>query len=269
MLVPAADKILKFDTRDNKAGEAIAGIHKACGGAVSAFTSLWVPSCGDGTLLRLDPRTYKVKATIASGAVDVRGSIAASTDSVWLITDTKETISRIDPDQDAVVAEFRVPPGCGNMIFAETALWMTCPEQNKILKINPVTNLIEKRIDVGAKPLGLASGQGAIWVLCGKEGKIDRIDPKTDKVTKTLDLGTPDVNGGMVYGEGYLWVTATGFPLTRVDISEADKERVAQQFFGEGGGAILTSSGAIWLSNLNNGTIARIDPKLVLATLAE
>ena len=67
--------------------------------------------------------------------------------------------------------------------------------------------------------------------------------------------------------EGYLWVTMNGFPLTRVD---ATAETVAQQFWGEGGGGpILTSTGAIWLTNLNNGTISRIDPKLILATLAE
>jgi streptogramin lyase len=146
---------------------------------------------------------------------------------------------------------------------------VACTEQNKVLRINPVTNLVDKRIEVAAKPVALASGQGSIWVLCGKEGKLDRIDPKTDKVAKTIELSVPDSTGAMAYGEGYLWVTMTGFPLTRIDISEADKERVAQQFWGDGGGAILTSSGALWLSNLNNGTISRIDPKLVLATLAE
>jgi sugar lactone lactonase YvrE len=244
-------------------------VKKACGGAVNAFASMWVASCADGTLLRLDARTLKPKATITTGAVDIRGAIAASPDSIWLIADNKQTIVRIDPDQNAVVAELRIPSGCSNMIFAETSLWVACAEQNKILRINPVTNLIDKRIDVAAKPVALASGQGSIWVLCGKEGKLDRIDPKTDKVAKTIELSVPDSAGAMAYGEGYLWVTMTGFPLTRIDISEADKERVAQQFWGDGGGAILTSSGALWLSNLNNGTISRIDPKLVLATLAE
>lgn len=277
LYAPAADKVLKFDVRAGakptdpmvvKAVDPIA-TKKPCGGAVNAFASLWVPSCGDGALLRLDPRTLKVKATIPAGAIETRGSVVASADSIWLIADNRQTIVRIDPDQDAVVAELRVPPGCGNMISAETSLWLTCPEQNKVLRINPITNLIDKRIDVGAKPVSLVAGQGSIWVLCGKEGKLDRIDPKTDKVVKTLDLSVPDTTGAMAFGEGYLWVTMTGFPLTRIDISEVDKERVAQQFWGEGGGGILTSAGALWLSNLNNGTVSRIDPKLVLATLAE
>ena len=267
LYAPAADKVLKFEAKANKPVDPIPAVKKPCGGAVNAFASLWIPACGDGTLLRLDPRTLKVKATIQTGAADLHSSIAASPDSVWIIADGKQTILRIDPDQDAVVAELRVPPGCANLTFAETSLWLTCPD-NKVLRINPATNLIDKRIDVGANPVSLVSGQGAIWVFCGKEGKIDRLDPKTDKVTKSIELLTPDTTGALAFGEGFLWVTQPGFPLTRIDVT-AEKEKVVQQFWGEGGGAILSSAGALWISNLNSGTISRIDPKLVLATLAE
>ena len=266
LYTPATDKVLKFEAKGNKSADPIPSVKKPCGGIVNAFTSMWVLSCGDGSLLRLDPRSLKVKATIQTGAADLRGAIAASTDSVWIIADGKQTILRIDPDQDAVVGELRVPPGCNGLIFAETSLWLACPQQNKVLRINPATNLIDKRIDVGAKPVALASGQGSIWVLCGKEGKLDRIDPKTDKVAKTIELLTPDTTGALTFGEGFLWVTQPGFPLTRIDVAD---EKVVQQFWGEGGGGILTSAGAIWVSNLNNGTVSRIDPKLVLATLAE
>jgi streptogramin lyase len=98
---------------------------------------------------------------------------------------------------------------------------------------------------------------------------VDRIDPKTNKVSKTIELMTPNVEGGIAVGDNMVWVTATGFPITRIDPAT---ETVAQQFFGEGGGAILFTAGqtsAIWLSNLNNGTLWRIDPRRVLATLAE
>ena len=263
---PEVDKMGKIDGKSNKPADPIAGLKMPCGGMVSAFSSLWVPTCGDGALQRLDPKTFKVTATIAAGTSTAPGSIAASTDSIWLLTDNKETLSRIDPDTNAVSGEFRLPMGCQNMIFAENALWIACPSLNKVLKINPATNVVDKRIEVAANPVSLASGQGSIWVLGAKDGKIDRIDPKTDKVTKTIELMAPATEGGIAFGDGYIWVTMTGFPLTRIDVTS---ESVAQQFWGEGGGAIQTSSGAIWLSNLNNGTISRIDPKLILATLAE
>jgi virginiamycin B lyase len=264
---PAPEKLEKIDTVGNKPGDPVAGLKKPCGGMASAFDSLWLPTCGDGTLQRLDPKTLKVTATILAGTGTATGTVAASPDSIWMLTDDKATLSRIDPEQNSVVGQFRLPAGCQDLIFAETSLWIACPGINKILRINPATNIVDKRIDVSGKPIAVVAGQGSVWVLCAKDGKIDRIDPKTDKVSKTIDLLAPITEGAVAFGEGYLWVTMNGFPLTRVD---ATAETVAQQFWGEGGGGpILTSTGAIWLTNLNNGTISRIDPKLILATLAE
>ncbi|MDP9170390.1 MAG: hypothetical protein M3N54_07220 [Acidobacteriota bacterium] len=270
IFIPGKDKLEKFETKTNKPVAAIADLKKPCGGMVSAFASLWVPTCGDGSLQRIDPKTSKVTATIPSGAANILGSIAASTDSIWLLTDNRETLSRIDPEQNAVVGEIRLPVGCNNLTFGETSLWMTCPDQNKVLRINPATNLVDKRIEVSGHPVSLVIGETSVWVLCGKDGKIDRIDPKTDKVTKTIDLLAPNSTGGIAIGDGYVWVTMTGFPIARIDPTA---ETVAQQFWGEGGGAITASSGALWLSHLNGGpnagTVWRVDPKLILATLAE
>ncbi len=264
--VPAKDHVDKIDLKTNKTTDPLAGLDKTCGGMVTAFGSLWVPAFGSGSLARNDPNTSKVTATVASGAADIRGSIAASADSIWLLTDNKETLSRIDPDQNAVVGEFRLPAGCSSLTFAETALWLACPNENKVFRINPETNVVEKTIEVSARPQALIAGENSIWVLCEKDGKVDRIDPKTNKVSKSIDLGVPGAKGAIAFGDGAVWVTMTGFPLTRIDPTS---EAVAQQFFGEGGGGILASPGAIWLSNLNDGTLLRIDPKRVLATLAE
>jgi hypothetical protein len=109
-------------------------------------------------------------------------------------------------------------------------------------------------------------GEGSVWVLCEKEGKIDRIDPKTNKISKTIDLGAPAAGGGIADGLGSLWVTMHGFPLTRIDTAS---EKVLQQFYGDGGGGIHVGQGSLWLTNLDNGTLWRIDPKRVAATLAE
>jgi virginiamycin B lyase len=267
IFVPAKDRLDKIDVKTNKSSDPVAPLNKPCGGMALALGSLWVPVCGDGTLARIDPKTFKVTATIASGTSDIRGSLAASADSIWLLTDTKTTLSRIDPDQNAVVGEMRVPSGCGGLTFGETALWLACPNENKVLRINPATNLVEKVIDVSAHPQALAVGGTSIWVLCEKDGTIDRIDPKTNKVSKSVALDVPGAKGAIAFGEGAVWVTLAGFPLTRID---PQSETVVQQFFGPGGGgAILTTPGAIWLSNLDAGTLVRIDPKRVLATLAE
>ncbi len=240
----------KVDPKTAKAGEGLTAVSKPCAGMVSAFSSLWVTGCGDGSLTRFDAKTFKQTAKLTVGIDSVRGAIAAGTDSIWMLTDGKTTLARIDPDQNQVISELRLPAGCSHLVFGETALWLACPAENKLLKIDPATNLVTKRIEVSAQPESIAIGEGSVWVLCRKDGKVERIDPKTDKVIKTVELNVPGVDGEIKFGEGAIWVTMAGFPLTRIDPAT---DKVAQQFHGSGGGAIEIGGGFIWLSNIDRG----------------
>lgn len=264
--LPTGEAIERIDPKTNKKADPISGLTKPCGGMAAAFDSLWAPVCGPSSLARIDAKTFKVTATLHTGVANIHGVIAATADSIWMLTDDKTTLARIDPDQNQVVGELRVPAGCRSLLFGGKALWLACPAENKILRIDPETNLVDKTIEVSAQPIALAAGAGSIWALCRKEGKIDRIDPKTGKVSKTIELNVPNADGELAFGDGFLWVTQAGFPLTRIDPAS---ESVAQQFHGEGGGAIAVSPGAIWLSNMARGTLSRIDPKRVLVTLPE
>jgi virginiamycin B lyase len=292
----------RLDAKTNKLVDPVAGVTKLCGGATTAFASLWIPACETHALMRFDakiaadPKALKTKSggrgggplseaeppadskpaapaklaepvKIDSGVGAAVPAVAANADSVWILSDDKTTLSRVDPDQNRVVSELRIPGGCNTLTFGEAALWVTCPSENKVIRINPETTLVEKRIEVSPQPGALAIGMSSLWVLCLKDGKVERIDPKTNKVTKTIETGVFGAStGGIAIGQGSVWVTLTGFPITRID---PITEKVAQQFWGTGGGAIQFGQGSLWLTNIERGTLWRIDPKRILATLAE
>ena len=270
VFVPSRSKdlLVRIDPKTNQLLDPVTELKQPCSGAAIAFAALWIPNCQSRTLTRFDPKTGKLTATLASGAADVTLGIAATPDSVWMLTDSKTTLSRIDPGDNKIVAEMRLPAGCNSLAYGETSLWVACPLETRLLRINPATNLVDQRIEVPAGPRAVAFGAGSVWVLCEQDGKVARIDPKTSTVIKTIELSVPNAAGNLAFGDGFLWVSQTGFPLARID-PQAGKERVAQQFWGEGGGLISVSPGAIWLSNVTKGTIARFDPKRVIATLAE
>ena len=267
LLLSAEKKTLDLiDLRSNKPGDPIAGLNRPCSGAAQAFKSLWVPDCGDGAIMRLEPKTGKLQAKLAIGAANARVGIVATVDSIWVLTDSKTTLSRIDPDQNQVVAEVRLGEGCNSLSSGDGALWISCPSENRIVRVNPLTNLVEKRIEVSTRPMSFAFGEGSLWVFCQKEGKVERIDPKTNKVIKTIELGVPNADGDISIGAGFVWVTQAGFPITRID---PQTDKVVQQFYGNGGGMLQTSANAVWLLNVRQGTLWRIDPKRIAATLAE
>ncbi|MGO9260458.1 MAG: hypothetical protein ACLQU1_29750 [Bryobacteraceae bacterium] len=268
LLLPNSAKgtLDRLDPKTNKPGEPIAELSKPCGGAITAFGSIWVPSCASQSLVRLDPKTWKTTAKAATGVGSAQPALAASADSVWVLSDDKTTLSRVDPELNMVVAELRLPAGCNTLTFGETALWVTCPSEDRLLRINPQTNLVEKSIEVQGEPEALAIGENSIWVYCRKEGKVERIDPKTNKSSKTIETGVPATEGRIAIGLDSVWVTQEGFPLTRID---PQTEKVVQQFWGAGGGAIQIAVNSLWLTNVSEKTLWRIDPKRVAATLAE
>jgi streptogramin lyase len=177
ILIPSKDGLSRVDpkAKESKFGEPIGGLKEPCGGLVNAFSALWVPNCGEGTLVRLDPKAGKLTAKIATGAGNARIGIAATADSIWMLTDARGTLSRIDPVQNVVVAELRVYADCNSLIFGETALWLTCPAENVVLRVDPQTNLVDKSIEVAAAPTALVAGESSIWVLGAGSGRSDGI----------------------------------------------------------------------------------------------
>jgi YVTN family beta-propeller protein len=260
------DAIVRIDPKTNKVAEAIATGKKPCSGLAVGFGSLWVPNCGDQSLSRIDLKTGKLTATFPIHIADSEGGIAVGADSVWIMTDKQGTLARIDPSTNKTVAEIYVAPGSYAVGFGEGSVWVTGTDTNVLTRVDPRTNLIVETIPVGSKPRFLAIGEGAVWTLNQGDGSISRVDPKTNKVIATIDAGIPGPGGDIAAGEGSVWVTSFDFPLSRIDPSS---NKVVQQFTGPGGDAIRTGLGSLWLSNYKQGTVWRIDPKRVVATLTE
>jgi streptogramin lyase len=260
------NSVERVDPKKNETLDPLSGLNEPCMNPQLGFGSVWVLNCGDGTLARIDAKTATVSKTFKTGAGTARAGMAVSADSVWVFTDDKTTFSRIDPAENKVVGETRLPAGCNSTVFGETSLWVSCSAENRVLRVDPILNTVTQRIEVSAEPFAIAVGEGSVWVFCRKEGKVERIDPKTNKVAKTIELAVPNVDGDIAVGDGSVWISMPGFPITRID---PKTDKVPQQFVGEGGGFIRVAQGAVWLTNLKQATVSKFDTRRVLATLAE
>lgn len=262
-----SDNVSRLDPKSAAATTIALGPGKhPCSGLAAGFGSLWVPNCGDRTLARVDLTTNAVTATIPMTIGDSEGGIATGAGSVWLMIDKKGTLARIDPATNAVVAEIYVPSGSFGLAFGEDAVWVTSTEHHSVARVDPHTNLVVETIPVGKSPRFIAVGLGAVWTLNQGDGSVTRIDPKTNKVVATIEVGVPGPGGEIAAGEGSVWVTSFEFPLSRIDPAT---NTVAQQFFGPGGDAVRVGLGSVWLSNLRQGNVWRLDPRRIEATLPD
>jgi virginiamycin B lyase len=264
VMVPVKETgaVARFASRDNKAQDAWKGIEEPCGGIVKGFDSVWVPDCKKQGVARLAGKDGKFSAKAEVGVSKARVAIAANGDSVWVLSDDKGTLSRLDPADNHIVSELRVGPSCNSILSEQDALWLTCGAENKLVKVDPKTNVVEKRIDTALDPVAVVFGDAHLWVLGNKEGKVSKIDPKTMKVVATIETGVADGKGTIAFGDGFVWVSQMGYPLTKID---AKTDKVAQQF----GGSVWFGSGSVWIADAAKKTLARFDPKRIALTLPD
>jgi virginiamycin B lyase len=258
--------VARLDAAANKVAATIAVGNGPCSGLATGFDSLWVPNCGDRTISRVDLKTGRIVATIPTPIGNTEGSIATGAGSVWMTIDARGTLARLDPATNKIVAEIDLPSGSYGLAFGEDALWVTSTDHDSVARVDPRTNLVVETIAVGKSPRFIAVGAGAVWTLNQGDGSVTRIDPKTNKVAATIEVGVPGSGGDIAAGEGSVWVTSFEFPLSRIDPAT---DAVAQQFYGKGGDAVRVGLGSIWLSNLEAGTVWRLDPRRVVATLPD
>ena len=249
----------RLDAKTNKVIATIEVGKRPCSGLAAAFGSIWAPNCTDKTLSRVDMKTNTVVATIPVGPAASEGGLTASTDSIWILSDTKGILSRIDPETNRVVAEIPVPTGSFVCVTGEDgAIWVVSTENSVVVRVDPNTNLITDRVEVGPNPRFTTAGGGAIWTLNQGDGTVSRIDINSRKLLTNIALGAPGGGGEIAFGEGYVWVTVFEIPLTQID---PNTNKVIKQWVGLGGDAVRVGHGSVWLSNLRQQNLWRIDPK--------
>lgn len=230
---------------------------RPCSGMVYGFDSMWLPHCEEKALYRVSTKDNRVVATIPVSPAASEGGLTSSKEAVWMLTDSKGILSRIDPKTSRVEAEILTPPGCYDAAFGFGSVWVTCTEANLLLRVNPSNNKIEWRIPVANGPRFLAAGEGAVWTLNEVDGSVTRVDPKINRAVATIACGVPRA-GDIATGEGSVWVSSFEFPLTRIDPAT---NAVVTQWSGKGGDAVRVAFGSVWMSYLREGFLWRMNPK--------
>jgi virginiamycin B lyase len=250
----SANHVVWLDATTNQPGT-IVTVAKPCAGLAVGFGSLWIPSCGDHTVVRVDVRTGARQGTIAVGPADSEGGIATGAGSVWIVTSKTSDLVRIDPVKNAVSARIRIAPGSFNPIFANGSIWVSSNAGGTLVRVDPATNSVVSQTPVGPRPRFVAAGAGSVWVLNQGDGTIARVDATSGKRTAVIAAGIPGLGGEIAFGGGAVWATVFDFPITRID---AATNTVTGQWHGPGGDSIRYGHGAVWLSSLLGAKVWRL-----------
>jgi hypothetical protein len=166
------------------------------------FGATWVAS--QGALLRIDPQTNRVVATIPTPVSGENASIAFGEGAVWVTSgQANGVVYRVDPTANRVTATIGVPGGAFGIVVAAGTVWVTQflpePDPGIVARIDARSNRLLSPVEVPNMPGAIRAGFDAVWVT--SRYSVSRIDPHSGAVTQPLRR----VGDVRAVGGGALW----------------------------------------------------------------
>lgn len=172
--------------------------------------SVWASDTAAGTVVRIDPRTLKVRAVVKVG--DAPWGLDAGKDAVWVALHhglDHGALARIDSKTNKVTT--RIPLGSstrgpGHVAVDGDDVWVGVDSDKTVVRVNARTHQVLATVPVpGGVCGGLDAAAGQAWVssrICGS--KVSRIDASTNRVTAEVEK--PDFLLGLAGDGDSVWV---------------------------------------------------------------
>lgn len=258
------DRVEKFEA-DQPGPVAVIPMPRPCGAMVVADGSLWVASCRDLAVYRLDLASRAVIAKVPTGLADADGelSLAAGASSIWVLSSASGVLSRIDVVTNEVVERIDVLPDSYCAVFDFDAVWITNSKSangsstGSVQRIDPATDQVVATIPTGPDPRFLAAGEGGVWTLNWGDGSVTRIDPDANQAVLTIPLGLGG-GGDIATGGGRVWVRGTDVLLASID--PLDNRVAAVYGPPAGSGAVRVAHDLVWVTAHDTNTVWVLRP---------
>jgi streptogramin lyase len=218
------------------------------------------PATITDTVEQIDPTTNQVVRTIDLPAKPE--FMLLDGDTLWITAGHSDQAMRVDIPSGTVVATFEIKTA-GAMAVADGAAWISggFPDGSggALYRIDPQTNTIAATIDLplGGWPFTL---NDELWLVEYYGNGIHRIDTATNTIAESTHVS--GVLGGFP-GAGSIWVNMlknADFPGMVARIDPETMQITARYDAGGFAGGMLFAEGAVWITELKDHLVERIDP---------
>ena len=267
-----AGAVDRIDAESNKVSSTVRVGDHPCNGIVSAYGSVWVPSCSEQVLYRIDPKdesAEKIKVAIfqpTSG--QLAHKLAAGAGAIWMMTEEKSgeftALARIEPKTNKVSDVIPIGHAGTGVAASDDAVWVAAPDDGVVVRVDPTAKEVVAEIEGLSAPNFAAADETGVWVLSGTttdrspgDGSLVRIDPESDQVVAQIQVDEqPGQAGDIVAGEGAVWVRTQFTLLAKIDPSS---NRLVERYTDQKGlGGVVADFGSVWLSDFAFNQVWRV-----------
>lgn len=224
-----------------------------CGGMGPGTAGMW--TCASRDLVRIDPTTDQVVATIGAGKIPGQGRLARAAGRIWVLGGEGDRLVGVGEADGSLSEPIALPVACHDLGAAGDIVYVVCERADRVLRVDPSSGTVTAEV-TATKPTWVSAATGGVWVSADED--LLRLDPTT--------LATGLVVKGLGTGErGTIWADDTGVwvrrvdPfLTRVDAVTGAATRVISAPF-RSGGDVLVDGAYLWASDFDARMLIRLE----------
>jgi YVTN family beta-propeller protein len=275
---PAAGALVRIDPATNEAKETVP-VGDGPNAVAATDEAIWVGAYREGTLWRINPRTFAVTRVPPVG---VPQDLGAYGDRVFVAGDGPKSfggnVTAYDAGNGRRIDGLELQACVGSMTAGAGGVWVApCPHTVQRIGFGAKARILAS-VDLPFwKPRDashdletlndMALGEGYLWVLGdGLDRRLWRLDPRTGRIVGETVLPFPPIH--VAAGASAVWVTdQLGDAVARI---EPTSGRMAVRIpVGRGASGVTVGEGSVWVTNSLEGTVSRIDPRSnrVVATI--
>ncbi|MFN2462871.1 MAG: hypothetical protein ABR573_03080 [Candidatus Dormibacteria bacterium] len=219
-----------------------------------AAGSLWATRDEERSLLRIDPATRKVTATIPLELSPF--AMGAGPNSIWVTDYEHGAVAHVDIATNRLVGVIRgLAAGPAAVAVEGGSAWVVNRSHEGVTRIDVASHKILAFIPLDRGPLPILATPGGIFIKEDIQGDVVRIDPATNAVADRFPVGPKEGRDGVdsmaVDGDG-VWIT--GMHLQRIDAASG---AVTKQLKQDATTVTLDPSGDLWVTNVV-GDVVRV-----------
>jgi streptogramin lyase len=138
-----------------------------------------------------------------------------------------------------------------------SSVWATSFFSDTLSRLDPVTGNVTSTVAAPKGPGGVAEAFGSVWVAGYDNGEVWRYDPATLTVTAKIQGVGPGIED-LKAGPDAIWTAnSSGASISRIEPATGKVTHTVA--VGAGPRQLALTDGFLWVSNLDAGTVQRVD----------
>jgi DNA-binding beta-propeller fold protein YncE len=222
-------------------------------GASGVWVAVLTPANASGFVVRIDPRTNRVAATINLGYGGPEEVLVGS-GTVWVSSGLNgETIYWINPTTDRVVTS-KVVDGGSEFVEANGLLFVDKGIDDSVAELNARSGSVVRTFGLSEQGTGVLDADGYLWVAVSANSmfgnlSVARFDASSG-VKSSVTIPNQQSGGALVSAFGRVWVLTSGGDADRVEQIDPATGKLIGRAIALGGSVDLwgdiTGDGPIW-----------------------